>query len=107
MIYEIGYDRYWGVDFIRFPDSVPQRLQEHGAPHIVSQGRKVFLKYHQTPAVLFVFAFLTYAYLVWQAYENSKPKKPGDPDPSPPQPDAPKEPAELTQLKKSKSFFDQ
>lgn len=107
MEYEVGYDRYWGIDFIRYPNYLSQKLQEYGAPHIISQRRRGFLKYHRTPATLFVFALLLYAYFIWQSYENCKPKKPGDPDVSPPKPDAPREPAELTRLKKSKSLFDQ
>lgn len=106
MIYEIGYDRYWGIDFIRYPANVPPRLQEYGAPHIISQRRKNFLKYHQTPAALFVLASLIYAYLVWQSYENSRPKRPPDTDTPSPKPDAAKESAALTQLKKTKSLFD-
>jgi hypothetical protein len=107
MVYEVGYDRYWGIDFIRYPNYVSQKLQEYGAPHIISQSRYVFLKYHRTPAAIFFFAFLLYAYCIWQSYENSNPKKSGTPDASPPKPDAHKQPAELTKLKKTKSFFDQ
>lgn len=107
MIYEIGYDEYWGLDFIKYFGEVSPKFQENGLPEIINIGRKASLIPHQTPATIFFFAFLLYAYLIWQAYENSNPKKSGDPDASPPKPDIAKEPAELTQLKKTKSFFDQ
>jgi hypothetical protein len=107
MEYELGYDRYWGIDFIRYPDYVSQKLQEYGASHIVSQRRQAFLKFHSIPAALFLIAFLFYASFIWQAYDDSKPKKPGDSDAPPPNPAAVKEPAELAQLKKTKSLFDQ
>jgi hypothetical protein len=107
IIYEVGYDQYWGVDFIRYPSNVSERLQEHGAPKIVTSRRQVFLKYHRTPATLFVFAFLLYAYLIWQSYENSKPKKSLDPDAPSSKPDTATESTELTKLKKTQSLFDQ
>jgi hypothetical protein len=79
MIYEIGYDEYWGLDFIKYLGDASPKLQENGLPEIISIGRKASLIQHRTPATLFIFALLIYA----------------------------KQPAELNKLKKSKSLFDQ
>lgn len=107
MIYEIGYDRYWGIDYIRYPSDVSPKFQENGLPEIINTGRKASLIQHQTPAIIFFFIFLLYLYLIWQTYENSKPKRPPDADTLSLNPDAAKEPTELTKLKQTKSFFDQ
>ena len=107
MNYQVGYDGYWGIDYIKYPNDASPKLHENGLPEIINLGRKTSLLQHQTSATLFIFAFLLYAYLVWQSYENSNPKKLLESDASPPKPGPTKEPAELTKLKKEQSLFDQ
>jgi hypothetical protein len=31
MIYSVGYDRYWGMDYIKYPDPIPLRYQANSA----------------------------------------------------------------------------
>ena len=68
--YEIGYDPYWGIDYIRHPRRL-SGLDDRGTPQEVTMWRIYLLRYHRVDAFVFVTALLVYAWLVHAAYRKS------------------------------------
>lgn len=74
-IYEIGYDPWWGIDYIRHPPRL-SGLDERGTPQQVASWRIHYLRYHRTDAFLFVGGLLLYAGLVHAAAQRSRTPEP-------------------------------
>lgn len=81
-IYEIGYDPYWGLDYIKYPPKL-SKLDEYGDPKIISRGRIGSLSNHKRDAVWLCFLFLSYISLIWLTYQKSAPKQPPEPPAKP------------------------
>jgi hypothetical protein len=77
-VYEIGYDRYWGIDYIKHPPRL-SGLDERGTPQEVTRWRMHYLRYHRVDAFVFVAAFLAYAWLVYEAYRKQRDGETRDP----------------------------
>jgi hypothetical protein len=71
-VYEIGYDPYWGLDYIKYPDRLSM-LSDYWEPKNVSRARVARLYPHTRSAVWFGFLALTYLYLMWLACQKSHP----------------------------------
>jgi hypothetical protein len=78
-VYEIGYDSYWGLDYIKFPPLL-YRLQERGESVAVSRWRVARLYAHTRYALWFSFLLLMYLYLIWLTYQKSDPIRKLDTD---------------------------
>jgi hypothetical protein len=81
-VYEIGYDPYWGLDYIKYPPKL-SKLDEYGDPKLISSERIGSLKNHKRDAVWLCFLFLSYISLIWLAYQKSAPKQPPEPPAKP------------------------
>lgn len=90
-VYQIGYSRYWGVDYIKYPVSL-SRFDVNGEPKVITFGRLLTLTYHLKNARWFCFLFLGYLWLIWMAYKASDPNR----QPDPPYPAVQKEPLDST-----------
>lgn len=64
---ELGYNPYWGVDHVDFPQDA--QLSEKISQSVVLQSRKFTLEYHTNHLALFVGLVLIYLYFIWQAIE--------------------------------------
>ena len=104
-VYEIGYDPYWGLDYVKFPPPL-YRLKERGESVAVSNWRIARLYAHKRDAIWFGFLFLIYLYFIWHAYSLSNPSRQTTTDNSL----APLKPADFQQSypkpKRPTSFFD-
>lgn len=64
---EIGYDPYWGVDHIKFPDQSSNFYDDYAKND--AYFRKAQLKYHSASLAFFIGLVLLYLYFIWQAVE--------------------------------------
>lgn len=112
-VYEIGYDPYWGLDYIKYPDRL-SKLNDYGEAKNITTGRVGLLYAHERSVLWFCFLFLTYLYLIWLAYQKSDPDQKSDASteltPSQLMSNFPPTTADLTtkgsQPKRRRSFFD-
>jgi hypothetical protein len=113
-VYEIGYDPYWGIDFIKYPQRLSV-MNDYGESKNISRGRVASLYAYTRNAVLFGFMCCCYLYFIWLTYKKSDPMRKPDTDsliakPSPPESDlliTEKQPSKLSpQSKPRRSFFD-
>lgn len=113
-VYEIGYDWYWGLDYVKYP-SLLYRLQQRGNPQAVTTWRVSRLYKHTRDAVWWSFLFSAYLYLIWLTHQKSdllrnSRRNMNDINPRPQEPklqSAEKDATEKsTQPKPRRSFFD-
>lgn len=71
-VYEIGYDPYWGLDYIKYPDHL-SKLNDYGEAKNISNSRVALLYKHERSVIWLCFLFATYLYLIWLAYSKSGP----------------------------------
>jgi hypothetical protein len=71
-VYEIGYDSYWGLDYIKYPDHL-SKLNDYGEAKNITNSRVALLYKHERSVMWLCFLFATYLYLIWLAYQKSDP----------------------------------
>jgi hypothetical protein len=113
-IYEIGYDPYWGLDFIKYPERIAQ-LNDYGSAKAIISNRYARLESHISDLRWLCFLVLGYFVLVWLAYKASDLNPPQnlpypDTTPSPLKPSAENSAAQTPNKSPStqsrRSFFD-
>lgn len=67
--YEIGYDPYWGIDFVRHPARL-SFLDEESAPHEIVAWRRLHLRHHDREAALLAAGLIAYMTLVLLAFRK-------------------------------------
>ena len=73
-VFNIGYDWYWGIDYIKYPAALtPRDVGE--IPRVIHKSRLIDLKTHYNDAVWFLALLLGYFLLIWHAYRTSDPKR--------------------------------
>ena len=104
-IYEIGYAKYWGVDYIKYPAWLTH-LDDDSVAKQVTSRRLMHLEHHFRSMLWFGFLVLVYLYFIWHAYSLSNPNRQMATDNSL----APLKPADFQQSypkpKRPTSFFD-
>jgi hypothetical protein len=113
-IYEVGYDPYWGVDYIKYPAWLTH-LNADTVPKQVISTRLLYLERHFRSLMWFSFLLLLYFYLIWLTHQKSAPMDKRNLGGSPTKSSPPesnlliteKQPSKLSpQSKPRRSFFD-
>jgi hypothetical protein len=73
-VYEIGYDPYWGLDYIKYPKRLA-KLDDYGSTKAIVSGRYFELKSHLNDLRWLCFLLLGYLVLIWLAYQKSDPNR--------------------------------
>ena len=71
-IYEIGYNPYWGLDYIKYPERIA-KLDDYGSANAITRNRYAALKNHLKDLMSLCFFSLGYLLLIWLAYKKSAP----------------------------------
>lgn len=69
-VYVIGYNNYWGLDYIKFPQWL-SKINDYGAAGNITVGRFSDLRRHRGDAWSLGFGLFIYFLLVWYAYKSS------------------------------------
>jgi hypothetical protein len=73
-VYEIGYDPYWGLDYIKYPPRL-SKLNAYGEPKAIVNRRITTLYAHDREAAWLGFLLFVYLYLMWLTYQKSDPNQ--------------------------------
>lgn len=73
-VYEIGYDRYWGVDYIKYPDKIATKLDLNKL-NSIQNWRIHYLQYQNRDLAWFCVILSIYIIVVCLAYRASDPVK--------------------------------
>ena len=73
-IYEIGFDPYWGLDYIKYPPPL-EKMNQNRTPSLIVQARLSDLRWHKSDAVWIVALLSGYFSLIWHAYRSSNPNR--------------------------------
>ena len=73
-VYEIGYDRYWGVDYIKYPDKIATKLDPNKL-NSIQNWRIHYLPYQNRDLAWFCVILSVYIIVVCLAYCASDPVK--------------------------------
>jgi len=85
--YVLGYDPYWGLDYVKHPPDIAFN-DDRNDPKEVNSWRIHSLRYHKLPAWIFVIALVAYGWAVCLSYQRQA-RPPPSPQPPPPPPAGP------------------
>lgn len=71
-IYEIGYDPYWGLDYIKYPPDL-SKLNVYSEPDRIQHSRISALTLLRKQVVWLGILLMAYLSLIWLTYQKSRP----------------------------------